>query len=171
MTSQKRIVTKVGDIFKTVSVGKKHRYLQLVAIDRANLNSDVIVVFSAAMDRKVNIDEVAQGPIEFYTHTSVSQGVRLGLWERVGNASVYINLENLHFKYHRGKEHVDALKRVAAKMNAPHLEPPFDMPYWDAWSLPDEQYHSISGLAGEKLDAQDGAILPARAVMSRLGTV
>ena len=67
---KQRIITKIGDVYVT----KDGTYLQLVAIDTVQLNSDVVVVYD-----KAALNDIPHAEISFYHHTTVSVGVREGL--------------------------------------------------------------------------------------------
>lgn len=161
-----RVVTKVGNIFRTQ---KGSRYLQLVAIDRANLNSDVVVFFKATdADLGNDFDAIARLPVDFYIHVTASQGVKEGHWEKIGKAPVYVDLSTLVFKYYRDQFQVDMYKKGYERDRSPRLKPPFDKPFWDIWTIPDERYHSVSKEKGDRIIGEEGGIFPPWVVMKRL---
>lgn len=45
----KRVVTKIGDIFSVPISDKEKRYMQLIAFDLTQLNSDVVRIFKKNM--------------------------------------------------------------------------------------------------------------------------
>ena len=61
-------MTNVGDVFEIKVAALSSKYLHLVAIDKCNLNSDVVVLYDS-------LDKVGGEDYVFYTHTTVSQGV------------------------------------------------------------------------------------------------
>jgi hypothetical protein len=163
-----RIITKVGFVYKTKETSKGSRYLQLVAIDHANMNSDVVVVYQPKLENTEDIEKVVRQPIEFYMHATVSQGVREGLWEKVGKAPVYIDLSKLVFKYYRDQEYVDMRVKSAKQFNNSRLSPPFNCSYWNVWTLGDESYHSVNDENGKLIKGEEGSINPASSVVDRV---
>jgi hypothetical protein len=164
----KHIVTKVGFVYKTKKTSAGVRYLQLVAIDRANLSSDVIVVFKPKDIKSDDLEEITSRPIEFYTHTTVSAGVRLGMWEKVGKAEVKIDPKALSFGYYRDQWHINLMKKVAKSNGSERLYPPFEKPYWDIWDLTEEKYSSFGWKDGLRAEMQYGGIAPPTIVIKTI---
>lgn len=85
---KKRVkTTKIGDIFVTEIDTTVKRYIQLIAIDKSLLNSDVIRVFkkSYPIESESSIDDIISDEVDFYSHTTTSAGVKFELWKLVGN--------------------------------------------------------------------------------------
>jgi hypothetical protein len=166
---QKRVVTKVGYVYRTKDTSKGHRYFQLVAIDAANLNSDVIAVFTSVNPtQSEDYDQIAQSPIEFYMHTTTSQGVHQGLWEKVGKAPVHVDITKLAFKFYRDQDAINHSKQVAESTGDPKFNPTFPEPFWNVWSASDTEFHSVSGDEGLRFPAEWGAIRAADQVIDRI---
>lgn len=159
----KRIVTKVGDVYQTKETAEGRRYLQLVAIDLIDLNSDVVVVFAdqKGADEPPNIE--ADSEIEFYTHTTVSQGVREGLWEKVGSRAVAVDLSSLVFKSYYGPDIADVAKNMD-----PGMLPPVPYPNWAVWTPADQERRYVSGAEGIPVKAERGGVFPAPDVLYRI---
>ena len=75
---RQRITTKVGDVFKTADTAKGVRYLQLVALDLIELNSDVVVVFGLVADEQ---DLPAIGRAA-YDWEAAQNRIRRGPWNK-----------------------------------------------------------------------------------------
>ena len=90
-----RAFTKVGDIFEISLQNGKSRYFQYIAKDRTNLNADVIRVFRRSYVEidSPQIDTIILDEIEYYLHTSVSAGVKIGVWKRFGSSQKLGNLD------------------------------------------------------------------------------
>ena len=164
MANSMRIVTKVGFLYKTIDTKKGARYLQLVSLDLINLNSDVIVVFAKDVDPR-QLEEISPKDIEFYTHTTVSEGVRQGLWEKVGNFEVKVDITKLAFKnYH------DSFtgRTLSSSLEGPSLMPKIPFPNWTTWNPLDEEWKYISLEVGRKLVAEDGGIKPPSDIVYRI---
>ena len=83
---EKRVGTKIGDIFSVTIDEKKKKYFQLIAFDLTQLNSDVIRTFKKQypLDATPDLNEVTKGEVEFYAHCATKWGVKLGYWEKNG---------------------------------------------------------------------------------------
>ena len=83
MKTNKRRITKVGDVFCVAIDDKYKKYLQYIASDLTQLNSDVVRVFNELypINDVVNPSEVVNGTVDFYAHCSTSLGIKKGLWE------------------------------------------------------------------------------------------
>jgi hypothetical protein len=151
------VKTKVGDIFKVGAIKNESFHLQLVAIDPVSLNSDTIVVFDGNP-----ADNDARRM--FYTHTTVAQGLREGLWSKIGNGDVNVKLSDLVFKNFNSAEDGEAeLLTVGSSTTVPY-------PNWVSWSPQDENWAYISYDDGLELAAEDGGIFPAQDIIHRIET-
>ena len=96
----KRKYTKIGDVFsvKLDDAGKK--YMQYITSDLTQLNSDVIRAFRKIYPTNENPDltDIIKGEVDFYAHCVTKLGIKLGLWEFIGNVSEIGNTENILFK-------------------------------------------------------------------------
>lgn len=95
-----RVVTKIGDVF-SVSLGDgTKKYIQYIANDLTQLNSDVIRGFRKAfpLDDHPTVREVISDEVMFYSHTMVSLGVKMGLWEKVGKSEEPVDFGHIMFR-------------------------------------------------------------------------
>lgn len=146
-----RIVTKIGDVFQT----QGGRILQLVAIDQIQLNSDVVVVYKQI---KLNsIDDIQSAPIDFYHHTTVSEGVRQNLWVKIGKTNIP-DISGLSFKTYFDKESAEL-----APYNNVSTEP-----YWMTWKLSDNEWHYLNEKQGSKLIGEEGSNVPPDDIIYRI---
>ncbi len=91
-------VTK-GTVFKVRLVNGDIRFFQFLGKDVSELNGDVIVIFKRHYtDGQCNMDEILQDEIECFMHTSVSAGVKSGLWEPVLTSPVSIPEAGIVFR-------------------------------------------------------------------------
>jgi hypothetical protein len=83
---QKRVVTKIGNIFCVEIDNECKCFFQYIANDMTMLNSSVIRVFKKhySMDYIPNMDEIVQDEVYFYAHTVLSRGIREGFWYKIG---------------------------------------------------------------------------------------
>lgn len=97
-------MSRKGEIYATESLTVP-RYFQLVDYDATQLTSDVIAVFNSSEELDFNtknkksesVDELMRGDIEFFAHTTVTAGVRRGLWRRVASGEP-VDYANALFK-------------------------------------------------------------------------
>ena len=150
----KRVVTKLGDVFET---SDKLYLIQLVAIDEVNLNSDVAVVYEA--NNITDRSNLANQPSLFYTHTTLSTGVRAGLWVKIGKSTI-CDSSKLRFKTYFGPDEADILSETHPKLRG--------KPHWTTWTPADTDWRIISEQAGIKLIAEEGGIVPPAWVIERI---
>ena len=102
----KRVVTKIGHIFCAEIDGEYKCFLQFVAVDETQLNSTVIRVFKThyPMDYKPNLDEIVKDDVDFYAHVMLNNGVREGIWYRVGKHQDLGDTENIMFRQYNDSE-------------------------------------------------------------------
>lgn len=121
-----RSFTKVGDIYEISLQDGKSRYFQYIAKDSTNLNADVIRVFrrSFVETDALQIDTIISDEIEYYLHTSVSAGVKIGVWKKFGSSQ---KLGNLDISFRISLDSLESeLKKVVSKK-------------WVVWRLNEER--------------------------------
>ena len=98
----KRVIVKKGYIYKVELEDGTIRYFQYIGKDKSYLNADVICVFKKHYTEgngdNLSVDTIVNDDIEFYTHTFVSAGVKLGLWSRVFTNSPVIHENRIFFR-------------------------------------------------------------------------
>lgn len=153
-----RIVTKIGNIFCINVEGKYLRYFQYIANDLSQLNSSVIRVFKKKypIDYEFNAEEVVEDEVELYAHTILSQGIREGLWTKVGKSKNVGAFENIIFK---GKMLVKSYLAVEEEKS-------FE---WAIWRINGERIRLGYVLPAEfKQGAFVGGVAPAKWVWERI---
>ena len=82
-----RTYTKIGDVFSAKTNENTKKYFQLIAYDLTQLNSDVIRVFKEQYPINSNPDlsKIVSGEIEFYIHCTTKAGIKMNLWNKIGN--------------------------------------------------------------------------------------
>lgn len=156
----KRTITRIGDIF-VVKIGKdRAKYFQLIAFDVTQLNSDVIRVFKKeyAIDAEPKWEEVVVGDVEFYAHSITRTGIKLGFWEKVGNAKDIGVIEEILF---RGTED------YATTLG----DEPISVSYnWYVWRIGDEEYTNVGALQGENTKSEIGLVFDPASIVHRIKT-
>lgn len=155
-----RIVTKIGYVYQTISTKHGPRYFQLVTFDQVQLVSDVIVIFRPPVQpiSPKNLDEIVALPIESYTHTTVSFGIREGLWHKIGKAPVVADLSALRFKNYHNAEIGEVETKAVAQGIMP--APPVACPRWVSWTPLDQEWTYLDEPTGSKLTAMEGSVHP-----------
>ena len=162
-----KLSIKIGDIFQTKNTKNGRRILQFVAIDPINMSTDVIVVFKSDADEaQISTKEGANNSIEFYTHTQLSEGANDGLWEKIGNIEVLVDVSKLIFKNYFDEDEQELFE----SMNDPSVIPPVPFPNWTIWSPKDVEWHYVSSNEGKRITAEDGMIVPAMDIIHRIET-
>ena len=95
-----RISTKIGDVFSVKVDEHNKKYFQLIAFDLTQLNSDVIRAFKKVypIDFTPDLSEIVDGEIEFYAHCVTKWGMKMNLWNKVGNISEVGNILHILFR-------------------------------------------------------------------------
>lgn len=95
-----RANTKAGDVFSVKIDDNSKKYFQYITNDLTQLNSDVIRAFKKKYLINANPDlaEIVNGEIEFYAHCVTKFGLKMNLWERVGNIAEIGDTTNILFR-------------------------------------------------------------------------
>lgn len=80
----------VGDIFEVPLDSASVRFIQYIADDTTQLNSQVVRVFREcyAAGQVLDVGKIAAGEVDFYAHVLLRIGVRQKIWRKVGRAVV-----------------------------------------------------------------------------------
>jgi hypothetical protein len=149
----KGVVIKLGDIF-IVKLDDCQKYFQYVADDMTMLNSRVIRVFKEKypLGSMPDLTEVAQGEIDFYAHTMVRPGMKLGFWEKVGKAPIIGDLDVIF----RDTRDYGENKVVISER-------------WYVWLINKEPQY-VGKLRGENRQAEIGTVKPPFKIVERMQT-
>ena len=150
---QKRTVIRMGDIF-LVRLEDCQRYFQYVADDMTMLNSRVIRVFKEAypLGNSPNLESVAKGDTDFYAHTSIKLGIKMGLWEKVGKAPVFGVIDVM---FRDSKDYGENKVEISER--------------WYVWRI-NEDFQYVGKLTGENRNAEIGLVEPPKGIVHRIKT-
>lgn len=150
----KRIITKIGDLFSVEIDEKQVKFFQYIANDLTQLNSSVIRAFKKIYqkDEIPDWDEVAKGEVEFFTHTILKNGIKLGLWKKVGSSSE-IGVCDIFF-------------RDSDDFGNPKIKISED---WYVWKINEPQVQ-VGKLKGDYQKAEIGIVFAAHKVALRIRT-
>lgn len=154
-----RTNTKIGDVF-SVKISDTHKkYFQLIAFDLTQLNSDVIRAFKKEypIGNEPQLMEITNGDVEFYAHCVTKFGLKMGLWEGVGNINDIGKLDQVLF---RGT--TDYGVRVGQ-------DPIKVSNNWYVWHI-NEKFMDVGKLEGENLKAEIGVVVTPIDIVDRMKT-
>lgn len=150
---QKRTVIRLGDIFR-VKCDDCYKYFQYVADDMTMLNSRVIRVFKEKypLDEIPELTEVVKGEIDFYAHTSIKLGIKMGLWEKVGTAPI---IGEIDVVFRDSKDYGENKVVISER--------------WYVWRI-NEDFRYVGKLEGENRKAEIGIIKAPIGIVERMKT-
>jgi hypothetical protein len=152
--------TKIGDVFSVkIDEGNK-KYFQLIIFDLTQLNSDVIRAFKKAypIDASPDLSEIINGEVEFYAHCVTRWGLKMKLWDKVGNISEIGNISHILFRDTNdcGELIEGKLIKISEK--------------WYVWHINDEKFTRVGKLNGENRKAEIGVVINPTSIVHRLRT-
>lgn len=150
-------MSKIGDIYKITKGVKVPHYIQLVALDLPNMNSDVVIV---TRENPLEVEPTKEN-ILFYTHTSVDVGNKM-LWEKIGNIAPTIEATSLPFKIYRD-ETVGKVEQLTDPLS---ITVPF--PNWYVWTPADDDFYEVSEDEGFSMKIEEGGIRPPEDIIYRI---
>lgn len=144
-----RANTKIGDVFSVKIDDSSKKYFQLVAFDLTQLNSDVIRAFKKVypIDANPDLSEIVKGEVEFYAHCVTKLGLKMNLWESVGNIADTGNTTDILFRDTNdyGSKVGEEPIRVSNK--------------WYVWRINDKDFTQVGKLEGENRKAYIGIVM------------
>lgn len=154
-----RINTKIGDVFSVKVDENNKKYFQLIAFDLTQLNSDVIRAFKEVypIDINPNLSEVVNGKIEFYAHCVTKWGIKMNLWNKIGNISEIGSISHVLFR-----DTSDYGKWIGE-------EPIKVSENWYVWNI-NERFRDVGKLVGENRKAEIGIIVSPYDIEERIKT-
>ena len=154
-----RAYTKIGDVFSVKISDYDKKYFQLIAFDLMQLNSDVIRAFKKvySIDASPDVSEIVNGEVEFYAHCVTKLGVKMNLWEKVGNIADVGETSHIVF---RGSS--DYGSKPGEQVKISHS--------WHIWRINDKDFTKVGKLKGEHRKAEIGVVVNPFDIIDRLKT-
>jgi hypothetical protein len=151
-----RVNTKIGDVFSVKINDQSKKYFQLIAFDLTQLNSDVIRAFKKIypIGADADISEITKGEVEFYAHCVTKAGVKMQLWEKVGDLTDVGNLSNILFR------ESDDYGRSPGKSVVSEN--------WYVWKINDDSFTKVGKLTGENINAHIGLVFNPAGILELL---
>ena len=147
--------TRIGDIFCVTFNNGTKKYLQYIASDMTQLNSDVIRAFkkSYPVDDDPDPSTIVEDEVDFYAHCVTKWGIELGFWTKVGNIQDVGNLDHILFR--SSSDDGDPDIKISKK--------------WWIWKINEDQEY-IGNLKGEYRNAEIGSVIPPDSIVHRMRT-
>jgi hypothetical protein len=148
-----RVRTRIGDVFSVSLDSGSKKYFQYIANDLTQLNSEVIRAFKKTypINACPELIQVVSDDVDFYAHVVVKWGIKMSLWEKVGNAA-YSEKPNVVFR-----DSKDYGKKVKTSHN------------WRVWKT-NEKFQAVGELVGEHRKAEIGIVVAPADVVHRMRT-
>jgi hypothetical protein len=141
--------TKIGDVFSVKLDSNNKKYFQLIAFDLTQLNSDVIRAFKKTylLDENPDLSEIVNGDVDFYVHCVTKLGLKMNLWEKIGNTLTIGDTKQILFR-----DTNDYGSKVG--------EEPIRISHnWYVWHINDYNTTRIGKLEGQYKDAYMGLVI------------
>jgi hypothetical protein len=129
------------------------KYIQYIASDLTQLNSDVVRAFKREFffDENPSLPEVVNGEVDFYAHCVTKLGVLQGVWEKVGNIQQVGNVNDILF-------------RSSGDYGNPAIKISHN---WWLWTINNSQVR-IGTLEGDNQKAEIGTVVPPKSIIYRM---
>lgn len=149
-----RMPKNVGSIYRVEVGDDEVRYFWDVATDATQLSSAVIVVFRRRYPKTstADVDEITSDDVDFYCHTMISVGKKLGLWSRVG--------------FKRVDRSFSMLFRDSGDYGNPKIRV---SDHWYVWE-PNKPFRNVGKLSGDLTKAEVGVVMNPAGVVNRMRT-
>lgn len=151
--------TKIGDVFSVKISNYEKKFFQFIAVDSTQLNSDVIRAFKKTyfQDEIVEIESILNDEVDFYTHCIIKLGLKIKLWEKIGNSNNIGSLDNVFF---RGSKDSGCKPGEQVKIST----------NWYVWKINDVDFTVVGKLEGENTKAEIGLVVNPYDVIERMKT-
>ena len=145
---------KIGDVFEIALRENCKVYMQYVANDVTQMESEVIRVFSRryASNEVVEVEDIVDDDVAFHAHTFVHLGAKEGRWTKIGNSQKL------------GK--LDVLFRGSDDYGNPDVDV---SEKWYVWKL-GKTAKSIGKLKEKYQSLEYGYVIPAEFIIERIET-
>ena len=113
------------------------------------------------MDYKPNLDEIVKDDVDFYAHVMLNNGVREGIWYRVGKHQDLGDTENIMFRQHNETEvYFD-------EHGIPQIR---DTSTWWIWKVNQDFIDIGAELPNEYRSLPEGSVFPYTSIIRKIKT-
>ena len=144
-----RTNTKIGDVFSVKIDENSKKYFQLVAFDSVQLNSDVIRAFKKvySLDENPELQVLINDEVSFYAHCVTKFGLKMGLWDVVGNVSEVGDFSQVIFRDTNDYGTRPGVDPIKVSHN------------WHIWKVNDDDFTLVGKLEGENRNSFIGLVM------------
>ncbi len=155
-----RVSTRIGDVFSVKIDDSNEKYFQLIAFDLTQLNSDVIRAFEKPypIGSSPDLSEIIKGEVEFYAHCVTKLGIKMNVWEKIGNTSEIGDTSNILFRGTSDYGSMVGEEPIKVSNN------------WYVWRVNDEDFTRVGKLEGANRDAEIGIVVNPFDIAERIKT-
>lgn len=139
---------KVGDVFLVKTDFHTKRYFQYICNDLTQLNSDVIRAFTRtySVEENPSIHEIVSEDILLFAHCTVRLGLKMELWEKVGNIGEVGDFSDIIFRN---------TNDYGAKVNEERI---LKSKNWHIWRINDKNFTPVPKLQKEHRNGYIGIV-------------
>ncbi len=150
---------KIGDVFSVNISESEKKFFQYIAVDSTQLNSDVIRSFKKKylINEVVEIESILDDEVDFYAHCVIKFGLKMKLWEKVGNSNKTGELKNILF---RGSRDSGCKSGEQIKFSTD----------WYVWKINDKDFTSVGKLEGDNIKAELGLVVNPYDIIEKMRT-
>ncbi len=96
----RRVSVKIGDVFSVRLQNNELKFFQYIAVDKNQLDSEVIRAFKHAylIVETPDMLTIIKDEVDFHAHVMLKLGVKLGYWNKVGNCNIKGDLSEVMFR-------------------------------------------------------------------------
>lgn len=152
--------TSIGDVFSVKINDSQKKFFQLIAFDLTQLNSDVIRSFKKTydLDESPDLSSIINDEVDFYTHCVTKLGLKMKLWEKVGNNDIVGETNNILFRGSSDSGVKKDNQLVTISNN------------WYVWYINDKTFTKVGKLEGDNREAELGIVVNPYDVIDRMKT-
>ncbi|WP_291285495.1 hypothetical protein [Flavobacterium sp.] len=151
-----RTKTKIGDVFLVKITENSKKYFQYIGNDLSQLNSDVIRAFNKVylINDNLILSDIVRDEVDFYAHCVVKFGIKMKLWQKVGNIPF--------------NENIDLFFRDTNDYGAKIGEEPIKISNnWHVWQINCE-FIKVGKITGEYRKSEIGIVVTPQDIIDRI---
>lgn len=135
---QKRITTRIGDVFCVVINNLYKSYFQYIANDSSQLNSCVIRIFKTRypIEYIPNIKDIVVDDVICYAHTFIKIGLQMNIWDRVGNCKISYDINTEKILFGVAQETIVNMSNISVSYVNP-------LTNWYIWAISNSSRHYV----------------------------